>query len=583
MTSVAGQPESGPTAPAAKPRGLRLALAFGAFLISAVFCWAFVTVGVLVAAPLGFVALAWLVSASLFGTCATGSPRGRKLGAGLLLSFWFALSVFMAIPAGFLCVIGAVSVWGLLVLLCWRIGRRMKPRRPWLSRRALLAAEAIALLPGIAMGLFLGMDEAPRQFPHLAVERPAVAEADNGFLVLEEMRGRLPLDKDPAFKRLLGWAPEEAAEESPAEGTPEWTGEARDVLQKWQACLDGLDRILARPRLSAAAAGRAPEPSLLRDEPWLLYERLLAHLKRLQSQVLLADGRTGEAMTAADETVQFGLRIQSDPDDMYPWLVGNSCIEIGTEQVRKAACAVLADSKLLQAEVSRMPKEEELRSGFRAALAGDLENNRAEIAALADWSAGGFVNAGSDEETKRALRWMGVLVRDPARPFIKVNASANLIGARLNEVAAHLDRFQPALASEPPSFEGLGAVASRLGWGRFLRNPVGVLLADMSSGGSDGHLYALYFRLVADVRLTRVFLALRCYQLENGSLPKTLDELAPKYIPEVPADPFSEKPFIYEPDAAPPRLLSVGPDQRPDAAGAEEKDDIVLELAFPSP
>jgi len=92
-----------------------------------------------------------------------------------------------------------------------------------------------------------------------------------------------------------------------------------------------------------------------------------------------------------------------------------------------------------------------------------------------------------------------------------------------------------------------------------------------------------YFRLVADVRITEVFLALRCYHLEHGRLPESLDALAPAYLEEVPLDPFAEQPFIYEPQADPPRILSVGPDQRRDAPDAEEGDDIAVELTFPAP
>ena len=54
----------------------------------------------------------------------------------------------------------------------------------------------------------------------------------------------------------------------------------------------------------------------------------------------------------------------------------------------------------------------------------------------------------------------------------------------------------------------------------------------------------------------------------------------PEFLDEVPVDPFTEKPFIYEPGADPPRLLSVGPDQELDAEGEDEdeRDDILVEL-----
>jgi hypothetical protein len=72
------------------------------------------------------------------------------------------------------------------------------------------------------------------------------------------------------------------------------------------------------------------------------------------------------------------------------------------------------------------------------------------------------------------------------------------------------------------------------------------------------------------------------YRLAEGTLPDTLGALAPEFLDGVPVDPFTEKPFIYEPDADPPRLLSVRPDQQLDAEGEAdpERDDIVVELNF---
>ncbi len=83
--------------------------------------------------------------------------------------------------------------------------------------------------------------------------------------------------------------------------------------------------------------------------------------------------------------------------------------------------------------------------------------------------------------------------------------------------------------------------------------------------------------------MTRVFLALRCYHLEHGRMPASLDDLAPEYLEEVPVDPFAEQPFVYEPQADPPCILSVGPDQARDAPDAEEGDDIAVELTFAAP
>jgi hypothetical protein len=82
----------------------------------------------------------------------------------------------------------------------------------------------------------------------------------------------------------------------------------------------------------------------------------------------------------------------------------------------------------------------------------------------------------------------------------------------------------------------------------------------------------------AQRRLTEVALALAASKIDHGAYPATLTELSPKDLKTVPLDPFSDKPFIYRPNAATYTLYSVGPNMIDDggnAGGAKAGDDIV--------
>ena len=48
--------------------------------------------------------------------------------------------------------------------------------------------------------------------------------------------------------------------------------------------------------------------------------------------------------------------------------------------------------------------------------------------------------------------------------------------------------------------------------------------------------------------------------LQNGSLPKSLQQLVPAFIDTTPVDPFSGQPFIYRVEKTGYALYSVGPD-----------------------
>lgn len=84
-------------------------------------------------------------------------------------------------------------------------------------------------------------------------------------------------------------------------------------------------------------------------------------------------------------------------------------------------------------------------------------------------------------------------------------------------------------------------------------------------------------------RIARTAIALRIYRRENGHYPETLNELVPKYLPNLPVDPFDGKPLRYKRLQHGFKIWSVGENMRDDG-GVEvkgvrqrEKGDIVWE------
>ncbi|HYO10948.1 MAG TPA: hypothetical protein VER17_18430 [Tepidisphaeraceae bacterium] len=79
------------------------------------------------------------------------------------------------------------------------------------------------------------------------------------------------------------------------------------------------------------------------------------------------------------------------------------------------------------------------------------------------------------------------------------------------------------------------------------------------------------FRVMTERRLAAVALALRWYAIDHGGkLPEKLEDLVPKYLPTVPADPMQAggKLLKYVPNPAKPILYSVG-DNAVDDGGSE--------------
>lgn len=96
------------------------------------------------------------------------------------------------------------------------------------------------------------------------------------------------------------------------------------------------------------------------------------------------------------------------------------------------------------------------------------------------------------------------------------------------------------------------------------------LCDDLAVGGNaDTRIFAFYFRGIAQNTLCRTVLAISRYRMaNNGSLPASLADLVPVYLPAVPQDPLDAKPLRY--DAASGRLWSIGTDCKDDGGIATE-------------
>jgi hypothetical protein len=67
----------------------------------------------------------------------------------------------------------------------------------------------------------------------------------------------------------------------------------------------------------------------------------------------------------------------------------------------------------------------------------------------------------------------------------------------------------------------------------------------------------------AQARLTLARLAIHAFRKDTGVYPQSLQELAPKYLPQVPRDPFgSGETLRYKRDDKRYKLWSIGPDAR---------------------
>ncbi len=178
---------------------------------------------------------------------------------------------------------------------------------------------------------------------------------------------------------------------------------------------------------------------------------------------------------------------------------------------------------------------------------------------------------GFDEKmanSERQARWL-------ANPFEKLlGISQERVTADLADVyqclvnladrpydVEHLQRFEDSVV--PPVKPG-GLIR--------LDDPVGYIIAKLTVL-SFTPIIVKYRRRAAELRATAVVLALRQYQQAEQHSPQTLQDLVPKYLSEVPVDPFDGKPLRYRVRTDGRWIVySVGPNQL-DENGEQPKGD----------
>ncbi len=494
-----------------------------------------------------------------------------------------------------------------IVAYLWFRRRQFKvpaAQKPRLTVPSGLIAGGIVLVIGVGGILVALVDDPREEFPELAYEPPQVSEEDNGYFILKEMAEDYQIGDDERFDSLLRLempppapepsdAPPEwydeyidndappvpvADSQGPSGGCcrgipqapgPQWVGQARELLASWDACIARADELVARPRLALPPAESHAQWISFERSARIFYLRRVAELLCIRSAAQLADGEPQAALNSALAAVRLGQMVLQDGDALMTWLFGQGILHSSLAELRRVAASPLVGADMLEPALESLPTPRGLRGGLVRAL-------RAEFTLVEQGYRALSVDAGYlDQSSKqRLLRTI--------RHALKPNMTHNLLGAGLTDVLARTKRYTPRSPWPSESDPSLLQFIRQVGYLHFARNLVGDSLTYISIPSFSRYVDGLFDSL-AKLELTRVFLALRCYELEHGALPGTLTELAPEYLDEVPLDPFTEAPFGYEPAGDRPRIYSVGPDQQPDAPealDAEEGDDLSIPLSF---
>jgi hypothetical protein len=509
----------------------------------------------------------WLVMLSLSGLALRATRPRDDLLLATALAFTPAVVVSLAAPR-----LMAELVWAnryeiavvlmaggaLLILIS-----RPSWRRRWhqccrvrFGPRTLMRLLALGAMPGIALGIMLTSGEAPRRFSVLEAALSPVHGTPEAGRALERL---VDAREDVGG----GNVSELAAEKAPL--SPQWMENAHRALETYGDALSAARIVAADSRIAVPARTEfaAGDESPAADIRWA------ADLLRVQARLSLAEGRPGPALQSALQAQRLGMAAAKAGQDSVLYIVGTSVMGEALAVIRQVAASGAATSGLLRPAAGGLDLTADLDTAAVRALASefnDLGLMQEQVASLEGME---------DDLDPQTYRVMRLFLR--RAPLLKPNATLNAFGACLEDAAESIGTYRPRAIARYAY--GRGRAAGGTGVAGHSFNPLGDVTVKMMAFSVD-RLLVDHYLLLATARMTQLFIALRCYQLEHGKLPDSLDDLAPEYLPAVPTDPFTGRPFGYEPTGERPRIWSVGPDQKTDPAVTETGDDVVVPLTL---
>ncbi len=423
----------------------------------------------------------------------------------------------------------------------------------------------------------IGRDEPPYDDSDLILERPEIAEEENGFTyTLEAARvldwpGYKPPKQQGGDEKA-----EDISEQEPGKVEADENKKKQERLDRmlcgpeWDAAL--ADEVLEKNKETFALLGRAmacpgfqvPEPVGIDCDMSSQYCFIpIANLVGLRACALMREGKQEEALQEAITIVQFGHRVENAKGPMVTYFIGRTVKGIGLHTLRwlLAKCTLMPDRlrRYAQQLAESWPDEEGLCDTARVEY-------QLEMGVVQEFREGKYVlnhiKEGTEAQRKAAWAgWLSLGVR------FKPNETRRLFA----------EAFRPILenASKPYASMEMREPPVHREWRDY------GMIDQILAGNIVGRM--LYCLLAADARAflsrkcagqtklaaTQTLIALKCFKAETGRLPDSLDELVPRCLDAMPLDDFDGKPIRYSREKK--ILYSIGEDLKDDGGFTEEE------------
>lgn len=279
--------------------------------------------------------------------------------------------------------------------------------------------------------------------------------------------------------------------------------------------------------------------------------RTTSRISALKSLYLMKQDKNQEAFEEAIKSVKIGQKIQESQTNLIGYLVATAMKDIGLEAIQK----ILSYSNNLESEF--LINYSNQFDDFYRNEEGFIKTFKVEY--LFQISSIDAINYSVDENGLPNDFGHKLAYKFYFQPNKTKNISAENIRWQINNAEKPCGQIPlPDLeyeSSDSPSF--IDSYFTENFFGKISSDIIKISLSNVVQRKCQDDFI---------VGATQALITLKAYKIDNGSFPLFLSELTPKYLPQVPQDPFDGKDIKYSFDKK--ILYSIGEDMI-DSGGSE--------------
>lgn len=408
--------------------------------------------------------------------------------------------------------------------------------------------------------VFLGRDEPPPDDSDLWLPAIEIPKEENAFYDFIEATEKIywPEGKSElVFKIIKG---------------KEWDeGFVKEILEKNEKAFSYLDKTLTHPRFQL--------PELQNPEKYSVYMplrsmgnwRTLGRLVSLESLYLFKKGKERESFNESLKIIKLGQMIEDSPrPSVIQYLVGMAIREIGLTRMR----TLIPETNLSANELKFYQKELDQFKRKGEGLITILKGEYISVVNTFDQ----MTKSGEKEDILGRTAPLYLRLMDKLSYYFKPNQTKRFFAEHFrNEIKLISNKNY----KETKEYQYKYLIPSSFFKILVTENLIGKIIYETSAVSLSGVKQKEYlgdFSIIG----TQLLMAIKAYQIENGELPNSLDELVLEYILELPKDPFNRELIRYSSEKK--IIYSVGSDLE-DSGGSEgenweEMEDPTFKVEF---